>query len=592
MKICLLSNALSIHTKRWINCLQSRGHEVYLISFRKADIRDIYFKHYEPSQNNFFYKAFFFIKNLWAIRKEIGQIKPDILHTHYITSYGLVGALSGYRPLVVSIWGTDLFVDLKKSLIHRFIIKQVLKKADLVTVMAEHMVPLVKEIIGERNNIIKVTLGVDLNRFTKKESYPRKSAKCVILSCRAFEKEHNLETFVCSLPYVFRKNKKDIEVWFCNNGTYLQKIQNLCEELGVAPYVKFFGVVKHEDMPSYYANSDLYVSTASSDGDHVSMMEAMACGVFPIVSDIPANREWITDGQNGFLVPPGNPKLFAEKIMEAMKSDELRNKARIVNPKRVKERASSEKDLKTLEARYRTLLQNGKISIQNVAMNDEVLRIKEAYSKRKEKRNSQYSLFFSICREKEIKESIKRNGITLLDNKKILDVGCGNGEVLSYFLKDDVPQENLYGIDILPERIEKAKGTYPQIHFTCGNAEELPYPDEYFDIVTQSTMFTSILDAEMKRKVASEMLRVLRNDGIIIWHDYRYNNPFNPDVKGIGAKEIKALFPDCQFNCKLINLNPFIARPLIKISWKICKVLDKIHFLSTHWLVTIKKGSS
>ena len=86
------------------------------------------------------------------------------------------------------------------------------------------------------------------------------------------------------------------------------------------------------------------------------------------------------------------------------------------------------------------------------------------------------------------------------------------------------------------------------------------------------------------------MLRVLRNDGIIIWHDYRYDNPFNPDVRGIGAKEIKALFPDCQFNCKLINLNPFIARPLIRISWKLCEVLDKINFLSAHWLVTIKKG--
>lgn len=368
MKICLLSNALSIHTKRWIDCLQSRGHEVYLISFRKDDIKDIYFKYYEPSQNNFLYKALFFIKSVLAIRKEIWQIKPDILHTHYITSYGLVGALSGYRPFIVSIWGSDLFADLKKSLFHRFIIKQVLKKADLITVMAEHMFPLVREITGERENIIKVTLGVDLNRFGIKESSLRKSDKCVILSCRAFEKEHNLETFVHSLPYVFRKTKKDIEVWFCNNGTYLRKMQNLCEELGVAPYVKFFGVVKHEDMPSYYAKSDLYVSTANSDGDHISLMEAMACGLFPIVSDIPANREWITNGQNGFLVPPNDPKLFTDKIMEALIDNELRKKARIMNLKLVTSKMESGKDLEVLEYYYRTLSQHNSKSAFNTAL--------------------------------------------------------------------------------------------------------------------------------------------------------------------------------------------------------------------------------
>lgn len=128
------------------------------------------------------------------------------------------------------------------------------------------------------------------------------------------------------------------------------------------------------------------------------------------------------------------------------------------------------------------------------------------------------------------------------------------------------------------------------MHFTCGNAEELPYPDEYFDVITQSTMFTSILDDELKKNIALEMLRVLHNNGIIIWHDYRYSNPLNPDVKGIGKREIKTLFPGCQFIPKIINLNPFIARPLVRISWTMCEILEHISFLRSHWLVTIKKG--
>lgn len=220
---------------------------------------------------------------------------------------------------------------------------------------------------------------------------------------------------------------------------------------------------------------------------------------------------------------------------------------------------------------------------------NEIQRIKEVYSRRKDKQNSQYSFFFSHRRECEIREAAKKKSITLLVNKKILDVGCGGGEVLSYFLKDNVLPENLYGIDILFERIKKAIRSYPHMHFTCGNAEELPYPDEYFDIITQSTMFTSILNKNIKKKIGLEMLRVLRADGIIIWHDYRFDNPLNSDVKGIGKREIKNLFPDCQFNFKVINLNPFIARPLIKISQTMCEILEKISFLRTHWLVTIRK---
>ncbi len=221
---------------------------------------------------------------------------------------------------------------------------------------------------------------------------------------------------------------------------------------------------------------------------------------------------------------------------------------------------------------------------------NEYQRIKDVYSNRKDKRNQAYSLFFSKRREGEISEAAKNRTVTSLVEKRILDVGCGGGEVLSYFLRDGVPPEILYGIDLLLERIEKAKRSYPHIHFICGNAEKLPFPDEYFDIITQSTMFTSILDNELKKKIALEMLRVLRNDGIIIWHDYRYSNPLNSDVKGIGKREIMDLFPDCQFNFILINLNPFIARPLIKISWTLCEILEKISFLRSHWLVTIKKG--
>ncbi|MCK4783243.1 MAG: methyltransferase domain-containing protein [Desulfobacteraceae bacterium] len=228
-------------------------------------------------------------------------------------------------------------------------------------------------------------------------------------------------------------------------------------------------------------------------------------------------------------------------------------------------------------------------NIGNSKKNDEVQRIKNAYSKRKSKASSAYSHLLCQQREKEIKETIRRSKFISLNDKKILDVGCGNGSILSCFLKDGVLLQNLYGIDLLPERIKEAKKLYPGMHFTCGNAEKLPYPDEFFDIITQATVFTSILEPGMKKKVASEMVRVLKPNGVIIWYDYRFDNPFNPDVRGVRKREIMDLFPNCQFDFKLTTLNPFIARPLAKLSGRLCKALESLSVLRTHWLVTIKK---
>ena len=220
---------------------------------------------------------------------------------------------------------------------------------------------------------------------------------------------------------------------------------------------------------------------------------------------------------------------------------------------------------------------------------DEVQRIKTVYRKRRWKDASTYSCLFSQQRQREIKQALERTGFTSLGSKKILDVGCGNGAILSYFLKDGVPPENLYGIDLLSERIEEAKRLYSGVCFTCENAEKLAYPDEFFDIIAQSTMFTSILDMKMKKGIATEMLRVLKLDGVIIWHDYRFDNPFNPNVKGIGKREIRNLFTGCQFEFRLVHLNPLIGRPLAKVSLELCLVLERISILRTHWLVTIKK---
>ena len=228
---------------------------------------------------------------------------------------------------------------------------------------------------------------------------------------------------------------------------------------------------------------------------------------------------------------------------------------------------------------------------------DEIERIKGVYEQRKETIPAQrYSLFdpanlFIVQRRDfEILNAFKRTGITSFQDRKILDVGCGAGSELRNFVRYGAKPANLYGIDLLPDRIEAAKSISPNINFECGSAESLPYEKDYFDIVIQFTVFTSILDNNMKKNIAAEMVRVLKPGGLILWYDYHMNNPKNTDVRGVRKKEVYELFPDCDIHLKRVTLAPPVARVLAPYSWLACYLLEKVPLLRTHYLGIIRKS--
>ena len=192
-------------------------------------------------------------------------------------------------------------------------------------------------------------------------------------------------------------------------------------------------------------------------------------------------------------------------------------------------------------------------------------------------------------RAEKILEILNTHCLLPLSNSRVLDIGCGYGHVLASLIDLGAQPNNLYGIDLLPDRIEAARQAYPDIHFTCGNAEHLDFPDAHFDLVLLFTVFSSILDDGMAHNIAREVRRVLKPGGAVLWYDLRYNNPWNPHVRGMTKAHIRRFFPDFEMHLRTITLLPPLARRLGRLTPVLYPLLAAIPPLRTHYLGLLRK---
>jgi len=168
---------------------------------------------------------------------------------------------------------------------------------------------------------------------------------------------------------------------------------------------------------------------------------------------------------------------------------------------------------------------------------------------------------------------------------KILEIGAGSGGNLRFFQSIGIKPENCYANDIIPERAEQLRSNLPGSVVSQCNALELDYNNE-FDIVFQSTVFTSVQKKENRQLLADKMKKMVKPDGIILWYDFMYDNPKNKDVSGINKKEIMSLFS----NCSLIFFKKVtLAPPIGRRTGKLYPFFNLFRFLRTHCIAVFKK---
>ncbi len=228
---------------------------------------------------------------------------------------------------------------------------------------------------------------------------------------------------------------------------------------------------------------------------------------------------------------------------------------------------------------------------------DEIKRIKTAYEKRKSlpsdlySESSPYYRFSRLEFEKVLKICLYFAGIDNLERKKLLEIGAGYGTNLDFFIKLGFAPSNLTVNELLEDRITELKRRFPaKVEILSGEASALNLPDESFDIVFQSLVFSSILNIEMQKKIAEKMWRLTRPGGGVLWYDFIYNNPKNKDVRGIPVRRITELFPSGIIESRMVTLAPPIGRLTAGINENLYKFFNLFPFLRTHVVCWIHKN--
>lgn len=355
MHICHLGDALSVHVQRQAIYFAKKGYRVSIISFRNVAIEGVEIYHVKIGAAS---KIKYFLA-IPRIKKIVRAINPDILIAHYAASYGFIGAMINFHPLVVSVWGSDV---LQTSLCLPYLnfkklpfVRHALNKADLVISFANHLTEKSISLGAASEKIITITYGVDLEMFEKKSSLPQDRDRDIVISIRPFEPIYNLELLINSIPLVI-KNMPQAKFVLIGDGPQKGELQELACQLKTIEFTSFLGKVARSDLMTQLFSANVYVSTSLSDGAPLSLLEAMAAGSFPVVTDIPANREWIVNGENGFLCSPGSPNDLAKKIVIALRDKELRRKAASKNKVILQEKGSYRINMKRIEGYYLQLI--------------------------------------------------------------------------------------------------------------------------------------------------------------------------------------------------------------------------------------------
>ncbi len=333
MRVLYFSKDYTPHDHRFLSALAETEHEVFYLKLEHnprqiedrpvpSQIQQVLWK---GGEGSFRWRD---VPRLTLdLKRVIKEIKPDLIHAGPIQTCAFLAVLSGFHPILTMSWGFDLMQDADRNGWMKQITRYVLRHTDFFTSDAQITRDRAVVFGVNQDRTVVFPWGVDLKQFSPEQMLDSNKTQVVkakaqnvkrksfVLFCnRSWEPRYGVD--VLAIAFVKVANQRDdVSLLLLSGGSQANVIRQILMNGGVLDRVQFGGQVSQRDLPRWYHMADLYISPSHVDGSSVSLMEALACGLPVLVSDIPANKEWVSEGVNGWLFLDGNADILAEKIL-------------------------------------------------------------------------------------------------------------------------------------------------------------------------------------------------------------------------------------------------------------------------------------
>ncbi|MGD8545890.1 MAG: glycosyltransferase family 4 protein [Candidatus Bathyarchaeota archaeon] len=347
IKLAFLADGESVHTKRWLTYFVDKGYDVNLITSTAKRARTIkgvktHELRFSLARDTYYRAHAAFPLRVWKIRKTVKKIDPDVLHAHYITNYGVCAALSGFHPLVLTPWGSDITTDPERSRLRKFLIKYAFERADLVHINTQVGRNRLIELGCDPRKIFMQRWGVDTIRFSPKaRSLSLRRSLGIdnaysVLCARYWRPLYNVEVFIKAVPLVLKKIE-NVKFIMLGGGPLEPKLKLLARSLEVYENIIFIGRVPEAEMPAYLASVDVYVDPISDyrpdmpgnvvvarggGGIGQTTRQTMSCGTPYLLSDT-INKSSV-DHFHGLFYKQMDHRDLARKIIYILSNEKLR----------------------------------------------------------------------------------------------------------------------------------------------------------------------------------------------------------------------------------------------------------------------------
>ena len=347
LKIILLSDPFSSHTIKWANGLSQKGVDVIIFGLseyqmdqysQNIQIRCLKFPPFIKYKSEGNLLKILYVFAIPHLKKLLKQSAPAILHAHSASSYGLLGALSGHKPFIISVWGNDVFTFPNKSVIFKKLLQYNFSKTDKIFSTSYIMAAETRKFTDKEIDVI--SFGIDLNKF--KPTFERKiffENDIVIGTVKSLEHKYGVFDLVRAFKIIKDKFPKlPLKLLLVGRGTLEKQVRQLVSDLGLNQSTKITGFIPYTEVANYHNELDIMVNVSTEDSESfgVSVLEASACEKPVIVSDKGGLKEVVEKNVTGIFVPANNKDLLAEALEKLVVNEELRISLGKAGRKRVK----------------------------------------------------------------------------------------------------------------------------------------------------------------------------------------------------------------------------------------------------------------